>query len=142
VFAVITGLDLFRLPRARVLLEARGVPGRIADALDRRRGEVVVPEPPTFRIRDPAARGWILLGERPGSQLVFGQVGMRGGGGGLARAAGDLAQHEGQRYLASLTGESDGSATSVRPAAGRCWHAAGGGERCASSKCHCGTARR
>ena len=35
---------------------------------------VVVPEPPTFRIRDLAARGWILLGERPGSELVFGQV--------------------------------------------------------------------
>ena len=74
VFAAMTELDLFRLPLARVLLEARGLPGRMADVLDRRRGQVVVPEPPTFRIRDLAARGWVQLGERPGSQLVFGQV--------------------------------------------------------------------
>ena len=81
-FAAITVLDLFRLPVAWVLLEARALPGRMADARDRR-GRVVVPEPPTFRIRDLAARGWILLGERPGSELVFGQVGKpwRGAGG-------------------------------------------------------------
>lgn len=74
VFEAITTLDLFRLPVARVLLEARGLPGRVADARGRRRGETVLPEPPTFRIRDLPARGWILLGERPGAELVYGQA--------------------------------------------------------------------
>jgi hypothetical protein len=75
VFDAITNLDLFRLPVARVLLEARGLPGRLADAAARRRGATVAPEPPTFRVRDLAARGWILLGERPGAELVYGGVG-------------------------------------------------------------------
>jgi hypothetical protein len=75
VFDAITNLDLFRLPVARVLLEARGLPGRLADAAARRHGDTVAPEPPTFRVRDLPARGWILLGERPGSELVYGAVG-------------------------------------------------------------------
>ncbi|SOC46203.1 hypothetical protein SAMN05660748_0102 [Blastococcus aggregatus] len=75
VFDAITTLDLFRLPVARVLLEARGLPGRLADAAARRHGEAVVKEPPTFRVRDLSARGWILLGERPGTELVYGMVG-------------------------------------------------------------------
>jgi hypothetical protein len=75
VFDAITNLDLFRLPVARVLLEARGLPGRLANAAARRHGETVVPEPPTFRVRDLPARGWIPLGERPGTELVYGAVG-------------------------------------------------------------------
>lgn len=75
VFDAITNLDLFRLPVTRVLLEARGLPGRLVDAVARRHGETVVPEPPTFRVRDLPARGWILLGERPGTELVYGTVG-------------------------------------------------------------------
>jgi hypothetical protein len=75
VFDAVTNLDLFRLPVARVLLEARGLPVRVANAVARRHGEAVVPEPPTFRVRDLPARGWILLGERPCTQLVYGVVG-------------------------------------------------------------------
>lgn len=75
VFETITNLDLFRLPVARVLLEARALPGRLADAAARRRGETVAAEPPTFRVRDLGDRGWILLGERPGTELVYGAVG-------------------------------------------------------------------
>ena len=75
VFDAITNLDLFRLPVARVLLEARALPGRLANAAARRHGETVVPEPPTFRVRDLPARGWIPLGERPGTELVYGAVG-------------------------------------------------------------------
>jgi hypothetical protein len=75
VFRAITEMDLFRIPVARVLLEARGLPGRLADAVARRRGEIVAPEPPTFRVRDLPARGWILLGERPGVEAVYGIVG-------------------------------------------------------------------
>ncbi|HCB03859.1 MAG TPA: hypothetical protein DEQ43_06370 [Nocardioides bacterium] len=74
-FDAITNLDLFRLPVARVLLEARGLPSRLADAAARRHGETVAPEPPTFRVRDLPARGWIPLGERPGTELVYGAVG-------------------------------------------------------------------
>jgi hypothetical protein len=67
-------LDLYRLPVARILLAARGLPARMSDARARRRGETLSPEPPTFRIRDLPAHGWILLGERPGTELVFGTV--------------------------------------------------------------------
>jgi hypothetical protein len=67
VFDAVTNLDLFRLPVARVLLEARALPGRLASAAARRHGEMAVPEPPTFRVRDLPARGWIPLGERPGT---------------------------------------------------------------------------
>lgn len=74
VFDAITNLDLYRLPLTRVLLEARGLPARLADAVARRRGEKVAPEPPTFRVRDLPARGWLLLGERPGVELVYGTV--------------------------------------------------------------------
>lgn len=75
VLEAVTTLDLYRLPLARVLLQARALPVRLADAAARRRGETVAPEPPTFRVRDLPARGWILLGERPGVELVYGSVG-------------------------------------------------------------------
>lgn len=75
VFDAITNLDLFRLPVARVLLEARGLPSRVAGAAARRHGETVPPEPTTFRVRDLPARGWIPLGERPDNELVYGAVG-------------------------------------------------------------------
>lgn len=83
VFEAVTNLDLFQLPLARVLLEARALPGRLVDARARRRGPAPAAEPPTFRIRDLPARGWILLGERPGIELVYGQVGKvwKGAGG-------------------------------------------------------------
>jgi hypothetical protein len=55
--------------------EARALPGRLASAAAWRHGETVVPEPPTFRVRDLPARGWIPLGERPGTDLVYGAVG-------------------------------------------------------------------
>ena len=83
VFAAVTNLDLFQLPLPRVLLEARALPGRLAGARARRRGQAVAAEPPTFRIRDLPTRGWVLLGERPGVELVYGQVGKpwKGAGG-------------------------------------------------------------
>ncbi|GAB3439543.1 hypothetical protein GCM10027517_13010 [Phycicoccus ginsengisoli] len=74
VFEAITTLDLFRLPLARVLLEARGLPSRLAATAARRHGQNVAQEPPTFRLRDLPARGWIPLGERPGTELVHGAV--------------------------------------------------------------------
>lgn len=74
VFEAAVTIDLYRLPLARVLIAARGLPARISDARARRRGEAVAPEPPTFRVRDLPAHGWILLGERPGVELVFGIV--------------------------------------------------------------------
>jgi hypothetical protein len=83
VFEAVTNLDLFQLPLARVLLEGRALPGRLVDARARRQGQAPAAEPPTFRIRDLAARGWILLGERPEMELAYGQVGKpwKGAGG-------------------------------------------------------------
>lgn len=82
-FEAITTMDLFQLPLARVLLEARALPGRIVDARARHQGQAPPAEPPTFRIRDLPTRGWIELGERPGAELVYGQVGKvwKGAGG-------------------------------------------------------------
>lgn len=74
VFEAAVTFDLYQLPLARVLIGARALPARVADARARRRGETVAPEPPTFRVRDLPAHGWILLGERPGAQLVYGTV--------------------------------------------------------------------
>jgi len=67
-------MDLYRLPRARLLIAARGLPARISDAMARRCGTAVAPEPPTFPVRDLLTHGWILLGERLGAELVFGTV--------------------------------------------------------------------
>lgn len=88
VFETITNLDLFGIPVARVLLGARGLPARVIDAGARRRGAAVAPEPPTFRVRDLPERGWILLGERPGVEVVYGNVGK------VWRAAGGAPEHE------------------------------------------------
>lgn len=74
VFEAAVTFDLYQLPLARVLIGARGLPARVADAKSRRRGETVADEPPTFRVRDLPAHGWMLLGERPGSELVYGTV--------------------------------------------------------------------
>lgn len=74
VFEAAVTIDLYRLPLARVLIGARGLPARLSDARARRRGEPVAPDPATFRIRDLPAHGWFLLGERPGAQLVYGTV--------------------------------------------------------------------
>lgn len=88
VFEAVTNLDLFQMPLARVLIEARALPGRVADARARRSGQAVSAEPATFRIRDLPARGWILLGERPGTELVYGEVGKawQGAGGAPGQA--------------------------------------------------------
>lgn len=83
IFEAVTTMDLFQLPLARVLLEARALPGRIVNARARRQGQATSVEPSTFRIRDLPARGWIQLGECPGTELVYGQVGKpwKGAGG-------------------------------------------------------------
>jgi hypothetical protein len=75
-FDTVVDFDLFQLRAFRVLIGARGLPQRLADAV-RRRGDQagVSSSPPTFRLRDMPSMGWMLLGERPGAELVFGQVG-------------------------------------------------------------------
>lgn len=84
IFNAVTNLDLFQLPLARMLLEARALPGRLVEVRARRQGQMTTVEPPTFRIRDLPARGWIPLGERPGMELVYGQVGKPWKGAGSA----------------------------------------------------------
>ena len=87
VLGAVTDLDLFDVPVARVLLRARGLPARLVDAVARRRGPAVAPEPRTFRIRDLPARGWVLLGERPGVEVAHGTIGK------VWRAAGGAPEH-------------------------------------------------
>jgi hypothetical protein len=74
-FETVVDFDLFQLPAFRVLIGARGLPFRLAAALRRRGDQAEASSPPTFRLRDMPSIGWMLLGERPGTELVFGQVG-------------------------------------------------------------------
>jgi hypothetical protein len=74
-FETVVDFDLFQLRAFRVLIGARGLPQRLADALRRRADQTRAPTRPRFRLRDLPAMGWMLLGERPGAELVFGQVG-------------------------------------------------------------------
>lgn len=76
-FKTVVDFDLFQLPVFRVLIGARGLPQRLADALRRRSDKpgVSSSSPTTFRLRDLPTMGWMLLGERPGVELVFGLVG-------------------------------------------------------------------
>jgi hypothetical protein len=74
-FETMVDFDLFQLRAFRVLIGARGLPQRLADALRRRADQTRAPTRPRFRLRDMPAMGWMLLGERPGAELVFGQVG-------------------------------------------------------------------
>jgi hypothetical protein len=73
-FDTVVNFDLFQLPAFRVLIGARGLPFRLADALRRRGDQAEASSPPTFRLRDMPSIGWMLLGERPGAELVFGQI--------------------------------------------------------------------
>jgi hypothetical protein len=74
-FETVVDFDLFQIPAFRVLIGARGLPLRLAGALRRRGDRAEAPAAPTFRLRDMASIGWMLLGERPGAELVFGSVG-------------------------------------------------------------------
>ena len=74
-FKTVVDFDLFQLPVFRVLIGARGLPQRLADLVGRRGDQAEVSSSsPTFRLRDMPSFGWMLLGERPGRELVFGWV--------------------------------------------------------------------
>jgi hypothetical protein len=74
-FQTVADFDLFQIPAFRVLVGARGLPQRLANAVRRRADQAEVPARPTFRLRDLPSMDWMLLGERPGAELAFGQVG-------------------------------------------------------------------
>ncbi len=75
-FEALVSMDILQIPVIRLLMRARLLPQRVADAVWRRGAEArEVSWPATFRVRDLGAVGWIKLGERPGAELVFGVVG-------------------------------------------------------------------
>jgi hypothetical protein len=74
-FEALVDMDILQIPVIRLLIRARGLPQRVADAVRGRGAEAKEASwPATFRIRDLAPLGWIKLGERPGTELVFGIV--------------------------------------------------------------------
>ena len=74
-FEAVVGSNLFEIPIFRLLIGARGVPQMLADAVQRRHdASALASSRPTFRLRDMASIGWVLLGERSGVELTFGQV--------------------------------------------------------------------
>ena len=68
------GLDLVRDPVIRTLLGLRSLPQRVADRLGGNRA-ASVEGVPTFGLDDMVRNGWILLGEKVGVEIVFGQIG-------------------------------------------------------------------
>ena len=73
--ATVVGSNLFEIPLFRVLIGARGLSQRLVEVVRHPGEESRVPTArPTFRLRDMPSIGWIQLGERPGTELAFGQV--------------------------------------------------------------------
>jgi hypothetical protein len=69
-------VDLLRHPVTRTLLGLRSLPQRLADRLaGHRAASRESAPPPTFRLGDMVRHGWILLGEEPNVEVVFGQIG-------------------------------------------------------------------
>ncbi len=69
-------LDLLRDPVIRALLGLRSFPQRLADRLGGRPATSKEGSPPpTFRLDDMVRYDWILLGEEPNLEIVFGQIG-------------------------------------------------------------------
>lgn len=68
-------LDIFEAPLIRTLIEARGLPLRLAALRPGSGPETEPPPSPGFRMRDLPERGWLLLGEKPGAEMVLGMVG-------------------------------------------------------------------
>jgi len=64
-FEACVNMDILEDPVVRLLIRAREVPLRVADAVKGRGAEAR---------RDLSELGWIMLGERPGAELVFGTV--------------------------------------------------------------------
>jgi hypothetical protein len=67
--------NLFEIPLFRVLIGARGLSQRLVEVVRHRGEESQVPSArPRVRLRDMPSIGWIHLGERPGTELAFGQI--------------------------------------------------------------------
>lgn len=73
-FEALVGMDLLQTPLIRLLIGARGLPPRLLGAVTRRGTPEPAGAPPTFRIRDMPSLGWLVLGERPGRELLLGDV--------------------------------------------------------------------
>lgn len=74
-YAGVMDLDLLQSPFVRAALSVRAVPQRVLGSW-RARGNGTGPDtpPPTFRLRDMVALGWVVLAETPGVEMVLGQV--------------------------------------------------------------------
>lgn len=74
-YARVMELNLLETPFVRVALGIRGLPQRVLGVL-RAPGKQTTVEAasPTFRLKDMANLGWILLAETPGVEMVLGQV--------------------------------------------------------------------
>lgn len=106
-YDAVLSLDVFEAPLIRALIEARGLPWRLADVLPGRRASEPPPPPSGFRMRDLPERGWLLLGETPGAQMVLGIVGQpwkpRGGSPSTPVTPGTFAGFDDPGYLKIAT---------------------------------------
>jgi hypothetical protein len=70
--ATLVALDVFRHPIIRLLITARGLPVWILGGLTGKRRQPSTAG--SFTLSQMAEMGWVVLGDRPGAELVLGQV--------------------------------------------------------------------
>lgn len=70
--ATLVALDVFRHPIIQVLITARGLPLRILGTLTGKRAQPLTAG--RFTLSTMVEMGWVVLADRPGAELVLGQV--------------------------------------------------------------------
>lgn len=73
-YEAVLALDVFESPVIRAIIEARGVPARLAELMPGRRPARTSGHP-TYRLGEMSQHGWLQLGEAPDVEMVLGMVG-------------------------------------------------------------------
>jgi hypothetical protein len=72
-YEAVLALDVFESPVIRAIIEARGVPARLAELRPGHRPGTA--GPPTYRLGEMSQHGWLQLGDTPDVEMVLGMVG-------------------------------------------------------------------
>jgi hypothetical protein len=72
-YEAVLALDVFESSVIRTIIEARGVPARLAELRPGHRAEVRAGRP-TYRLGEMSQHGWLQLGETPDVEMVLGMI--------------------------------------------------------------------
>lgn len=72
-YEAVLALDVFESPLIRAVIEARGVPARLAELRQGHRDAGRAGRP-TYRLGEMSQHGWLQLGETPDVEMVLGMV--------------------------------------------------------------------